>query len=64
MAKQVRNVAASVRARLLQLAKTSGQSVDLVLTCFALERLLLRLKPVALRWSLRSEGGNADDELV
>lgn len=34
---------ASVRARLLNLAKASGQSFDLVLTRFALERLLFRL---------------------
>lgn len=32
-----------MRARLLQLAKASGQSFDLVLTRFALERLLFRL---------------------
>ncbi|RTL94242.1 nucleotidyl transferase AbiEii/AbiGii toxin family protein [Nitratireductor sp. ac15] len=43
MAKELKNVGASVRARLLQLAKTSGQSFDLVLTRFALERLLFRL---------------------
>jgi hypothetical protein len=34
---------ASVRARLLLLAKASGQSFNLVLTRFALERLLFRL---------------------
>lgn len=43
MAKDIKNVAASVRARLLNLAKASGQSFDLVLTRFALERLLYRL---------------------
>lgn len=43
MAKELKNVGASVRARLLQLAKASGQSFDLVLTRFALERLLFRL---------------------
>ncbi|MQW88650.1 nucleotidyl transferase AbiEii/AbiGii toxin family protein [Sinorhizobium saheli] len=43
MAKEIRNVGASVRARLLQLAKASGQSFDLVLTRFALERLLFRI---------------------
>ncbi|MDB5522251.1 MAG: hypothetical protein JWM58_14 [Rhizobium sp.] len=47
MAKEVRNVAASVRARLLQLAKAGGQSFDLVLTRFALERLLFRLSQSA-----------------
>ena len=34
---------ASVRARLLNLSNASGQSFDLVLTRFALERLLFRL---------------------
>lgn len=43
MVKELKNVGASVRARLLQLAKASGQSFDLVLTRFALERLLFRL---------------------
>jgi predicted nucleotidyltransferase component of viral defense system len=55
MAKEVRNVAASVRDRLLQLAKASGQSFDLVLTRFALERLLFRLSqsPHAGRFVLK-----------
>jgi predicted nucleotidyltransferase component of viral defense system len=43
MAKEIKNIGASVRARLLGLAKTSGQSFELVLTRFALERLLFRL---------------------
>lgn len=43
MAKEIRNVGASVRARLLALSKANGQSFDLVLTRFALERLLFRL---------------------
>lgn len=43
MAKELKNIGASVRARLLQLSKASGQSFDLVLTRFALERLLFRL---------------------
>ncbi|MFT4276630.1 MAG: nucleotidyl transferase AbiEii/AbiGii toxin family protein [Rhodopseudomonas sp.] len=43
MAKEIKNIGASVRARLLQLAKASGQSFELVLTRFALERLLFRL---------------------
>lgn len=38
-----KNIVASVRARLLSLSKASGQSFDLVLTRFALERLLFRL---------------------
>lgn len=43
MAKEIRNIGASVRARLLQQSRKSGQSFDLVLTRFALERLLFRL---------------------
>lgn len=43
MAKEIKNIGASVRARLLLLAKASGQSFELVLTRFALERLLFRL---------------------
>ncbi|MEA1651250.1 nucleotidyl transferase AbiEii/AbiGii toxin family protein [Nitrospirillum sp. BR 11164] len=55
MAKELKNVGASVRARLLQLAKTSGQSFDLVLTRFALEQLLFRLSqsPHANRFVLK-----------
>lgn len=43
MAKEISNIGASVRARLLQLSKTSGHTFDLVLIRFALERLLFRL---------------------
>ena len=43
MAKELKNIGASVRARLLQLSRKSGQSFELVLTRFALERLLFRL---------------------
>ena len=43
MPKEIKNIGASVRARLLSLSKASGQSFDLVLTRFALERLLFRL---------------------
>jgi predicted nucleotidyltransferase component of viral defense system len=43
MAKEIKDIGALVRARLLQLARTSGQSFDLVLTRFALERFLFRL---------------------
>ena len=55
MAKELKNIGASVRTRLLQLAKTSGQSFDLVLTRFALERLLFRLgqSPYADRFVLK-----------
>ncbi|MFD2252419.1 putative nucleotidyltransferase component of viral defense system [Pseudochelatococcus lubricantis] len=55
MAKELKNIGASVRARLLQVAKASGQSFDLVLTRFALERLLFRLSqsPHADRFVLK-----------
>ena len=43
MAKELKNVGASVRAKLLALSKSNGQTFDLVLTRFALERLLYRL---------------------
>jgi len=43
MAKKVKNIGASVRARLLKLSKEQGQSFELVLTRYALERLLFRL---------------------
>ena len=43
MAKELKNVGASVRAKLLALSKSSGQTFDLILTRFALERLLYRL---------------------
>ena len=64
MAKEIKNIDASVRARLLQLGKASGQSFDLVLTRFALEPLALPPKPVTPRRPLRAKGRNADDELV
>ena len=43
MAKDIRNVGASVRARLLNLARKEGKSHDLLLTRYVLERLLYRL---------------------
>jgi hypothetical protein len=43
MAKKIKNIGASVRARLLKLSKEQGQSFDLVLARFLLERLLFRL---------------------
>ncbi|PTW63174.1 putative nucleotidyltransferase component of viral defense system [Breoghania corrubedonensis] len=55
MAKEIKNIGASVRARLLNLSKANGQSFDLVLTRFALERLLFRLSqsPHAERFVLK-----------
>ena len=43
MARQIRNIGASVRARLLQVGKRSGRTFDLVLNRYAVERLLYRL---------------------
>ena len=43
MRKPVKNIGASVRARLLALAKAHNQPFDLLLTRYALERLLYRL---------------------
>ena len=43
MVREIRNIGASVRARLLQLSKANGQSFELVLTRYALERLLYRI---------------------
>ena len=40
MAREVRNIGASVRARLLGISKEKGQNFDLVLTHYAIERLL------------------------
>jgi predicted nucleotidyltransferase component of viral defense system len=43
MAKEIKNIGASIRARLLTLSKSSRQPFDLLLTRFVLERLLYRL---------------------
>ena len=43
MAKEIKNLGASVRARLLQISKEKGQNFDLILTRYAIERLLYRL---------------------
>ena len=43
MPKEIRNVGASVRARLQNLSRETGRSFELILTRYALERLLYRL---------------------
>jgi len=43
MARQPRDMGASVRARLLTLARDKGQAFDLLLTRYTIERLLYRL---------------------
>ena len=47
MAREIRNVGASVRARLQNLSRETGQSFELILTRYALERLLYRLSTSA-----------------
>ncbi|PJE01527.1 MAG: hypothetical protein CK429_35385 [Mycobacterium sp.] len=47
MAKSIRNLGASVRARLLSVSQANGQAFDLVLVRFALERLLYRISQSA-----------------
>jgi predicted nucleotidyltransferase component of viral defense system len=49
MPEKARNVGASVRQRLLNLARASGQPLELLLTRYALERLLHRLSISAHR---------------
>jgi hypothetical protein len=49
MVKATRDIGASVRARLLNLARERGQVLDLLLTRYALERLLYRLSLSAHR---------------
>lgn len=55
MAREVKDRGASVRARLFTLSKATGQTFNLVLTRFALERLLYRLSvsPYADRFVLK-----------
>lgn len=47
MPKEIRNIGASVRARLQNRSRETGQSFDLILTRYALERLLYRLSTSA-----------------
>ena len=47
MPRETRNVGASVRARLQNLSRETGQSFELILTRYALERLLYRLSTSA-----------------
>ncbi|WP_422022243.1 nucleotidyl transferase AbiEii/AbiGii toxin family protein [Pyruvatibacter mobilis] len=43
MAKEIKNLGASVRARLFRISKDKGQNFELILTRYAIERLLYRL---------------------
>lgn len=49
--KQPREMAASVRARLMNVAKLNNEAFDLVLVRFAIERLLYRLSQSNYRFS-------------
>lgn len=49
MARRTRDIGASVRSRLLKLARERGQPFDLVITRYALERVLYRLSRSAYR---------------
>jgi Nucleotidyl transferase AbiEii toxin, Type IV TA system len=49
MAKRTRDIGASVRSRLLNLAREKGQPFDLLITRYALERVLYRLSLSAYR---------------
>lgn len=57
MAKQPRNIAASVRQRLLNIARAQGQVFDVMLVRFALERLLYRLSISSHRDRFILKGG-------
>lgn len=57
MADQPRNIAASVRARLLNLTRAEGQTFDVVLVAFGLERFIYRLSVSAHRDHFVLKGG-------
>ena len=64
MPKEIRNIGASVRARLQNLSRETGQSFELILTRYVLERLLYRLSTSAYAEAIRAQGRDAADELV
>ena len=57
MAKQPNDIAASVRQRLLNLARQEGQVFDVVLVAFGLERLVYRLSVSDYRGRFVLKGG-------
>lgn len=57
MADNPKNIAASVRARLLNLARAEGQAFDVVLVAFGLERFIYRLSVSAHRDRFVLKGG-------
>lgn len=57
MARQPKDIAASVRQRLLNLARAEGQLFDVVLVAFGLERLVYRLSVSECRDRFVLKGG-------
>src|SRR3546814_14825054 len=57
MADTPKNIAASVKQRLLNMARAQGRGFDILLVCFALERLLFRLSQSAHRDNYILKGG-------
>ena len=57
LADKPRNIAASVRQRLLNLARAEGQAFDVVLVAFGLERFIYRLSVSAYRDCFVLKGG-------
>jgi len=57
MAEKLKNVAASVKDRLLNLARQQGRGFDVLLVRFALERLLFRLSQSPHRENYVLKGG-------
>ena len=57
MADKPKNIAASVRQQLLNLARTEGQAFDVVLVAFGLERFIYRLSVSAHRDRFVLKGG-------
>ena len=59
MPRELRNIGASVRARLLDRARAERSDFQILLTRYALERLLYRLSVSAASRPLHSEGRDA-----
>ncbi|MGB3455592.1 MAG: nucleotidyl transferase AbiEii/AbiGii toxin family protein [Litorimonas sp.] len=57
MAEGPKNVAASVRQRLLNIARSSGQDFQAILIAYALERILYRLSQTPHREAYILKGG-------
>jgi hypothetical protein len=64
MPKEIRNIGASVRACLQNLSRETGQSFELILIRYALERLAILSQHVCLCRAIRAQGRDAAHELV